>query len=178
MSPARLRRLKIILSALIVFHLMAITLAPASVAPASPTIQKVWEFFSPYLLATNLNHGYHFFAPEPGPSTLLEYVVIDEKGNRRWGRIPDRSSMQPRLLYHRYFMLTEFLGSIDSTDPIRANVLDTYAQQLLRSHNGVSIELKMVTHQLLRPEAVSAGSKIDDPDTYDIESLGTFHRKK
>ena len=161
-------------SLLLSLHVLAIFVAPASVGPSSQTIRGLWTVVSPYLYAMNLNHGYHFFAPEPGASTLLEYVVVQEDGKRVWGRMPDRRTMYPRLLYHRYFMLTEMLGSLSEEDPMRADLIESYAHQLMKKHQGKSVELKMVTHQLSRRERILLGADINDPDTFDVKFLGVF----
>lgn len=70
-----------------------------------------------------LDHGYFFFAPNPGPGHLLRIsasddplpLTADEKPNEETrntevvvNTLPDRKSQVPRLLYHRYFMLSEF----------------------------------------------------------------------
>lgn len=166
--------LKWVGSCLILVHITAIFIAPASVGPSSEAIRNVWTIMSPYLYATNLNHGYHFFAPEPGASTLVEYVVVKEDGERIWGRMPDRRTMYPRLLYHRYFMLTEFLGGVSPDDPMRPAVIESYARQLMKNHHGTSVELKMVTHQLSSRERVLLGADINDPATFEEQPLGVF----
>ena len=66
--------------------------------------------FGPICRPLYLNHGYNFFAPQPAPSTLLAL----RGGTRRRDHDPraarlDRS-IQPRLLYHRYLLLTEHIG--------------------------------------------------------------------
>ncbi|MFG0333819.1 MAG: hypothetical protein ACF8TS_10690, partial [Maioricimonas sp. JB049] len=82
----------------LVFHLAAIIIAPASVSPSSPLIRTGWDWVHPYLQALYLNHGYNFFAPQPGESTLVGWEVTREDGSTRTGRFPDRSTF-PRLLY-------------------------------------------------------------------------------
>ena len=59
----------------LVFHLTAIVIAPASVSPSSELVDSAWELVGPYLQFLYLNHGHHFFAPEPGESTLLAFVA-------------------------------------------------------------------------------------------------------
>ena len=49
----------------LVFHVAAIIVAPAAVSPSSELMQSIWGVFQPYLQVLYLNHGYHFFAPEP-----------------------------------------------------------------------------------------------------------------
>ncbi|MEM7454058.1 MAG: hypothetical protein AAF456_06850 [Planctomycetota bacterium] len=62
---------------------------------------------SPFYQATFLGHGYRFFAPDPGPSHIVTYVVKREDGTVIQGSFPNRESISPRLLYHRWFMLSE-----------------------------------------------------------------------
>ena len=162
-------------SLLIALHLLAIAIAPASVPPSSPTIQNGWLVFQPYLQIAFLNHGYHYFAPDPGASSLIEYTVVTEDGERIWGRIPDRDTIWPRLLYHRHFMLTEFYGGLPpAAAEMRQAVAESYAQQLLHQHQGVSVELSHVVHQLSSRQEIIAGGRLDDPHKYEYTALGTF----
>lgn len=172
---SRLTKIKLIGSLLIVLHLIAIVLAPASVPPASRSVQTAWSWVRPYLQFAYLNHGYHYFAPDPGPSSLIEYTVITEDGERIWGRIPDREKIWPRLRYHRYFMLTEFYGAQPPTaEELRQAVAQSYAQQLMQNHDGVSVELSHVVHRLSTREEMIAGGRLDEPHKYQFTPLGTF----
>ncbi|MEM7476788.1 MAG: hypothetical protein AAF483_17530 [Planctomycetota bacterium] len=174
-----IRYCKIFGSLLIVLHVIAIAAAPASVPPATPLTQRIHSIFRPYLQFGFLNHGYHFFAPDPGSSSLLEYTVVDEKGQQKWGRLPDRDVHWPRLLYHRHFMLTEFYGSIPPHQKdLRTAVAASYAHQILREEGGVSVELSLVTHQLSSRQEILSGQLPTDPKKYDIERIGRFELKE
>ena len=59
-----------------------------------------------------INRGYAFFAPDPGPSHLIQAAITSGDGNRVERLYPDLDDQQPRLLYHRHFMLAEFLNEI------------------------------------------------------------------
>jgi hypothetical protein len=174
MKPRIKMTIKILASCLIAGHLVAIFSAPASVAPSSPLIQSVWSKCSPYLYATNLNHGYHFFAPEPGASSLLEYSGKTSTGETKYGVLPDKQKMRPRLLYHRYFMLTEYLGGFAPEDPVRKKVIANFAQQLLRTENLQQVELRLVRHRPSSRQEILIGDELDTAETYERESLGTF----
>ena len=93
----------------LVFHILAIIIAPASVDPSSDLVRSAWTLFQPYLQVLYLNHGYHYFAPEPSESTLLSFVAERDDGSVVNGRIPN-FGIKPRLLYHRHFMLTEHMN--------------------------------------------------------------------
>lgn len=70
-------------------------------------------WFRPYINAMYLNHGYAFFAPNPGPSHLVRYrIEFDDGREPIEGVFPDLKTQRPRLLYHRHFMLAESLYSL------------------------------------------------------------------
>ena len=129
-SPQFLRRM---VNLWLVFHIAAIIIAPSVVAPSSDLVRETWGWFQPYIEALYLDHGYHFFAPEPAESTLLAYVAERPDGSVVRGRIPDRGT-QPRLLYHRYFMLTEHMN--DAPEELQARgmilMLNTSAEEQAR----------------------------------------------
>ncbi len=153
------------------YHLFAIVIAPASVAPSSRVEQRGWEFAAPYLQLMYLNHGFHFFSPEPGGSTLVSYVLEFDDGSTKTGRFPNRQ-IWPRLMYHRHFMLSEFLGG---QSPERQQVLvRSYARNLLRENKAKRVTVSRVTHYLASMERIRAGGSLNDPDSFEEEPLGTF----
>ncbi len=163
-------------SILIVFHLCAIVIAPASIPPTPSSITELFYFFRPYLQVAYLNHGYHYFAPDPGSSSLLEYTVLDSS-NRQWGRLPDRQKHWPRLLYHRYFMLTEFFGSINpSNEELRNSVAGAYAIQIAKDQDAEDswITLDHVTHDPSTREQILVGGRLTDPHRYRHTPLGRY----
>ncbi len=120
----------------LVYHLAGIILAPWSVPPSSRLVQNAWRGVKPYVQLLFLNHGYHYFAPEPGNSTLVAYVLELPNGKRETGRIPNRG-IRPRLLYHRHFMLTEFLAASENYPPaVRTELLRAMARELCHEHGG------------------------------------------
>ncbi|NNJ27804.1 hypothetical protein [Alienimonas chondri] len=153
------------------YHLISLAVGPATMPPSSPTQQSLFATSRGYLTALYLNHGYHYFAPDPGPSTLLEYEGTKADGTPVAGVIPDAEGHFPRLLYHRHFMLTERLAG-------PAGLSREYHAALAR---GLGIEtgaeelsLTILTHRMSEVEEVRAGFPLDDPATYQSRALGTF----
>jgi hypothetical protein len=103
--------LKAVLSALLVFHVTAVFWGPFAFAcGGSPFADQVRLWLRPYIEAAYLDHGYFFFAPNPGPSHLVRYRVEFADGRQPLvGTFPDLKTQQPRLVYHRHFMLAEAL---------------------------------------------------------------------
>jgi hypothetical protein len=157
----------------LVYHLAGIILAPWSVPPASRLVQNSWRAVGAYDQALFLNHGYHYFAPEPGNSTLVAYVLEMPDGSRVTGKIPN-PGIKPRLFYHRHFMLTEYLGSDDLSPSLRDELVRAMARELCREYHATRVTLSRVTHRLPSMEFVRAGGTLDDPESYSEEPLGTF----
>lgn len=104
---------KALLSVVIAFHILAIFWAPftfaSNVGPSSsPFANGVAAWLRPYYQAIYADHGYFFFAPQPGPSHLVRYKAEFADGREPVsGTFPDLRTQRPRLLYHRHFMLAE-----------------------------------------------------------------------
>lgn len=161
-----------LVSIALLLHVTAIFVAPASVPPSSALAQESWQFFGRYLQVLYLNHGYHYFAPEPAQSTLLAYNVTREDGTSVAGRLPHRG-IQPRLLYHRHFMLTEFLAFPRSEED-QARLIRSYARHLCWKHDGASVSLSRISHYLPSMQQVRDGVTLTNSESYTEQPLGTF----
>lgn len=173
---ARLKVLRWAVNCWLVFHLSAIIIAPASVAPTSDLIQSTWTVFQPYLELLFLNHGYHFFAPEPAESALISFEAERADGSKISGHIPDRKTV-PRLLYHRHFMLTEHLHAAqlsDAPEELQQEWVNSYAAHLRRKYGAVRVKLTGHLHGLPSREDVRNGRKLNDPASYDSSEFGVF----
>ncbi|MCA9084046.1 MAG: hypothetical protein KDA81_08325 [Planctomycetaceae bacterium] len=160
-----------LLNCWLIVHLTGIVTAPATVGPSSQTARNVWEVVGPYLQLLYLNHGFHFFAPQPGSSNLVSWAVTTKSGETVSGRFPN-FDIKPRLLYHRHFMLSEFLGN--NSPEMQAVIVKGFARNLCREYDGVQVSLSTVRHELSTMERVRAGGKLTDGDLYEEQPLGTF----
>lgn len=103
---------------LILLHLSAVFVAPFAFActtsgGSSPFADGLMRWYRPYVDLMYLNHGYAFFAPDPGPSHLVRYRVEFADGRPPVeGIFPDLKTQRPRLLYHRHFMIAETLYNL------------------------------------------------------------------
>ena len=97
-------------SVLLVIYLGIAFLGPLSNPVASDHFSRpLRELVSPVHQSLYQGHGYRFFGPDPGPSHLVHYRVTQNDGTILEGKFPDRENQWPRLLYHRWFMLSETL---------------------------------------------------------------------
>ena len=86
---------QVVASLLIVLHFGGILTAITSTSPGTWVAAQLWSFFyRPYLQFMFVNEGYHYFAPEPPPFSLLWFCVYyepndDGSPNYRWVRVPD-----------------------------------------------------------------------------------------
>jgi hypothetical protein len=110
----------------VVWHLTGVFIEPfhffsrseVQFAADTTAIRSIWR---PYTQWLYLDHGYFFFAPNPGPGHLLRVIASEDpipaestaELDPGWSvtQWPDRNRQWPRLLYHRYFMLSEFYYS-------------------------------------------------------------------
>ncbi len=157
-----------LVSFLVVAHFVAVVLAPlAVVEPRSQLARSLHDAMSPWTQALYLDHGYRFFAPEPGPGHIIEFEVSLPNGEIEKGRIPDRNGHWPRLLYHRWFMLSETMfqhfsltlddaalkswkeevelrikSLVEEGDPRRAERIELEFRQQLREHALFKAEMR------------------------------------
>lgn len=104
-------------SLLILAHVMAVVVPPLAFQAngplgLAPSVATVMQWVRPYAQFMYLDRGYAFFAPDPGPSHLIQAGITDPSGTLTEVVFPDLDRQWPRLLYHRHFMLAEFLNEI------------------------------------------------------------------
>jgi hypothetical protein len=106
-------------SALIALHVTAVFLPPLAFAcrgefgSSSPFADGLASWLRPYSQLMYLDHGYFFFAPNPGPSHLVRYrAEFDDGRPPVEGTFPHLATQRPRLIYHRHFMLAEYLHAL------------------------------------------------------------------
>jgi hypothetical protein len=158
----------------LLFHLIAIFLPAFSVPPSPEVIQDLYWSTRFYSQAIYMDHGYHFFGPDPGDSTLLRFVATKQDGTTVRGTYPSRHIF-PRLRYHRHFMLTEAIPRISNFDgELGALQANAYAERILKATEAESVRLYRVTHQMTSVDRFLAGGRLDDPETYSDQELGVF----
>jgi hypothetical protein len=167
-------RWKIVISLALAVHLAAVFVGPWSVEPSSMMSGYAWRALRPYLEGAYLNHGYHFFAPEPGPSHLIRYELEFADGTTRTGEFPNLSEQQPRLLYHRHFMMSEFINVAPPDSEWAKTYARSYANHLLTEFGATKVTLHLRRHLIPPPDAVLEGLSLKDPRFYEERALGTF----
>jgi hypothetical protein len=168
---------KAAVSLLLLFHIASMLISSYCSAPASPLAYKVFAVCGPYAQAMYVHHGYRFFSPEPGASTLIEFQSLLHDGSTRSETIPNRGEggQWPRVFYHRHFMLTEYLSAVSDQPQLFDAVVESYASHYLAKHPEVrEVTLVQVVHLLATPEFVRAGGDLLHESTFVREPLGTF----
>ncbi len=162
-----------VLSAWLLFHVIAISLPPLSMPPTSSLVNDAARIIRPYVQLFYLNHGYHYFAPQPGESTLIEFTATRQDGSTLTGIMPHRR-IWPRLLYHRHFMLTESLRIVP--EELEDEWLKSYARCISRKTHCPKVELTVVLHDLPTMDMVREGVTLDHPDGFYRTPLGVYER--
>ena len=142
-------------SVLVIGWLIVVVLGPLSNPISSPHFSRpLAEIVAPLHQALFLDHGYRFFAPDPTASHLLIFEGIREDGTEFSGQIPDRKKHSPRLLYHRWFMLSETLFGESFLKPSkpafeeRSKEYDRQLQALIAS-NEMSLHRRLSSEREL-----------------------------
>jgi hypothetical protein len=173
---------RIVVSALVGFHVLAVFIGPFAMPPGTSQLASscAW-LFQPYVESLCLANGYRFFAPEPGPSHLVRYEITLPDGTQKDGAFPDRQQHLPRLLYHRYFMLSEFVNTIDSADapdgPGRVYA-KAYAQHLADEYQAQTVKLYLRRHYVPRMTEVHQGLRLSDKALYEERPLFSLSTEK
>jgi hypothetical protein len=170
-KPAGNRLVRWAVNFWVLFHFAAVIAAAGSVGPTSDLVLAGWKLFRPYLQLFYLNHGYNFFAPQPVPSILLDFEAVRDDGTVVSGRIPNRT-IQPRLLYHRYLLLTEHIGV--APPELQPNWYKSYARHICRKYGATRVNLTRVTHLPPTMEMVRNGMGLDAPWSYEEMFAGDF----
>lgn len=185
------RRLRLAISAVVTYHLLAVFLgAWMGSPPTSPFADAVARPFRAYISVADLNHGYRFFAPNPGPSHLFRYQLTHDDGSTSDGYFPNLREHWPRLFYHRFFMLSENLNVLRPNSPSRElssaeseqllrafrALADSYAAELLRKSNATRIDWEYVRHYQASPDDVLAGRKLTNEQFYDTLERGSLEQ--
>jgi len=169
---------RVVISAAILVHLTAVFTGPWAFAPLhSPLADDFYRALRPYIEGLALSNGYRFFAPEPGPSHLLRYEMVLADGSRQEGMIPNLKTEWPRLLYHRHFMLSEFLNSIDTPGApkgLAQTYAESFAEHLAYTHDAEQVKLTLKRHRLVSPQESRDGKLLTDPSLYEDVPLVTY----
>ncbi len=165
----------VLLNCWLVFHLMAIGTSPAPMPPASPLLVDAALVALPYNQALFLNHGYHYFAPDPGASTLITYRIDRSDDIPFKGRFPT-TDISPRLLYHRYFMLAENVWGFP--EETQDEFFEAYGRHFSSKHEADRISLSVLSHNPSSISRIRAGGTLSDPETFESEPLATFDFRK
>lgn len=162
---------RLLLGVWLAWHVFVLFISPFSVPPASQLVIDIAQ--SPavrwYSDSLYLNHGYHFFGPEPPVNQLVRWRVTDSGGQTvAEGEFPNNSQQRPRLFYHRHMMLADqaSLGPPDiAPDEWLRLSMRAYGRNLLRVHGGERVTVDCVRHNLLFPSQSQRG---DDPNAPDL----------
>lgn len=118
------------LLAFIAIHVLGVLTEPLrffsrSEVRTGPEFSILRQVMQPYSQWLYMDHGYFFFAPNPGPAHLIQcnlaptelVTKADDKPEQPLPPsdtliiFPNRHQQWPRLSYHRHFMLSEFYNS-------------------------------------------------------------------
>ena len=159
-------------------HVLAVFVGPWAMPPqGSELARSMAGVMEPYIQTMFLNNGYRFFAPEPGPGHLVRYELVTRDDRTIAGFFPDRATNWPRLLYHRHFMLSEFLNALhqvegnETANEVATAYGESYVNHLRDEYDAKSVKLYLQQHSLPSMADVRGGKKLSDPSLYEEKLL-------
>ncbi|MEC9092482.1 MAG: hypothetical protein VX438_07250, partial [Planctomycetota bacterium] len=172
---------KWVLSVIAIGHLSIVFTSPwALPQPSSQLARTVNDWTSPISNLLYMQHGYRFFAPDPGPSHLIVYEITQADGSVIKGTFPDRQVHRPRLLYHRFFMISEHFWGLGVASNRSSHELGQglqKAEDYLRK-NGFSWQADWIQQNRPRHELELLSSADIHRIVEDLKSQGKFHAAK
>ena len=160
----RRRWMRRLASLFLAFHVAAIIVAPASVEPTSPFWLSGWEIVRPYAQMVFLDQGWNFFSPEPGPSTLISFHAKTDDGEVINRRLPNKE-IQPRLLYHRHFMVTSYMGYQAEED--QELICEGFLSHIKAKYNTEEVEFTKWVHLLPSQDHIRNGGTLHHADLWE-----------
>jgi hypothetical protein len=112
-------------SLIILFHFLGITTAVTTVEGTAPWLsQQSWgHVYRPYLQFLHLFNAYHFYSPNPGPTTLVWFRVEYKSGKKpQWVKLPVKENSPVPLHYTRRLALGMSLEA--AMQPLPQQVLE------------------------------------------------------
>ncbi|MEZ0275925.1 MAG: hypothetical protein ACAH88_13550, partial [Roseimicrobium sp.] len=163
---------------------------------APPLLHQAAVPVMPYVRFLGINSGYRFFAPDPGPATVLWARIEHGDGSARWVEHPSRRRRVWTVAYQRELYPTMLLGAQVApagtvVAPGRPQISEvgvtyafSYARHLAHIHAGLEggstsspvrrMEMFVVTHAIRSPQQVRSGWRAEDLRLYYPVSLGEF----
>jgi hypothetical protein len=146
----------VVISVLIVIHFGGILTAVCSAAPGTWVASTLWNFFyRPHLQFMYLNNAYHYYAPEPGPATLIWFCIhyepnSDGSPNWRWVKVPnfdaqgrplrpDGHRLWPNTEYTRRLNLAEYMSFSGFQDDSGPSSLEDKIGALRQGYRSISL---------------------------------------
>lgn len=179
----------------LVIHLTALLVGAFGPAPASPLETGLYEVFRPYFDVTGQGKTYRYYAPEPGPTPVVEARLIFADGRaERVLRLPERADKPRRMLYQRQLALAYHLDSeyrerkgVPADVPEEERPLPRWARSYARHLGRVygCSEVEFTTHLHLIPplglvrqrmaESGRAGFDLDAEESFAVpEVIGVY----
>ena len=138
---------KWLISAAIIYQMLAVVAAGLSAPPSSPLERMIADKFVHYYELTDQGHAYRYYAPEPPPTPVViaRLSFADGRPDEEV-RLPDRS-LRPRLRYQRHLALAnhlyvEFDAARSSEGDQRASRwAESYARHLCRTQKCARVTM-------------------------------------
>ena len=169
-----------IVTALLMFHGVAILAGALAAAPASLLEQSFASGFSFYHQLIDQGYSYRYYAPEPGPTAIVTATIVYADGRpEEIVRLPMRGVL-PRLRYQRQLALANHLATDyeearrETGDGANSVWAKSYARHLAKTRPGsTKVILHTLSHLIPDPARVADSRNLATPIDIDDEEFYT-----
>ncbi len=166
-----------LISALLLFHLIAIGVAAASAPPSSALERLLSSAFGRYYELVDQGYAYRYYAPEPPPTPVVTATVRFADGRpEAIVRLP-RRGLRPRLRYQRQLALAFHLFSDfnearhEAGDGSRSPWARAYARHLAKAWPGcATVTLSAQMHLIPDPRRVQQAASTPGAPRLDLDA--------
>jgi hypothetical protein len=180
---------RIVISAALALHIMAVLAAELAERPSSPLEQGLADLFARYYELTHQGHSHRFYIDVPPTPVVTARLRFADGRPERTVRLPDRAA-RPRLRFQRQLALANYLSEdfrmarAAPDGEQESHWARSYARHLCRTNPGCSgVTLRVQMHlvpefgQLLEAAARPGGKPmdVDAEEFYTLpERIGDF----
>lgn len=166
-------------TAVLMFHIVAVLAGALAAAPSSPLERAAANLFGTYYQVIDQGYAYRYYAPEPGPTPVVTATIRYDDGRPEASvRLPQRG-LWPRLRYQRQLALANHLTADfeqarrTTGDGGRSVYARSYARHLARSRPGCAT-VTLFTQSHLIPDPVRVAEDLEAGRSVDIDGEEFF----
>jgi hypothetical protein len=174
-EPAWPRWARVVVSAVLLFHFVALLAGALGVAPSSLLERMIADWFTPYYDLADLGYSYRFYAEPPPTPVVTATLKFGDGQPKQTVRLPGRQVAGPRMRHQRQLALANALfNDVQEVkrltgDPSHSRLARAYARHLCLSRPDCrEVTLHLQQHLIPDPDRVRNAARSPGAARYDL----------